>query len=79
MPVCPIYFLVYKPFIKKHNDLTLPSPLSFGEWVFLSVTTSFCSLKKQRKTKRSHYLYIYNVIWTLSKTPCVSSEFQEPE
>lgn len=79
MPVCPIYFLVYKPFIKKHNDLTHPPSFPFGEWVLLSVTTLFCSLKKQRKTKRPHYTHIYNVIWTLHKPPCVFPEFHELE
>ena len=57
----------------------IPPPPFFGEWVFLSVTTLFCSLKKQRKTKRSRYPHIYNVIWTLPKTPCTFPEFHEPE
>lgn len=56
MPVCPIYFSVYKPFIKKHNDLT-SSPFAFGEWVLLSITTLLYSLRKQKTKDTSTHTF----------------------
>lgn len=51
-----LFFSVQAIHQKKHNDLT-PSPFAFGEWVLLSVTTLFYSLKKQKTKDTSAHTF----------------------